>query len=118
MQRVGWRRFCKLVGIEPPKIEYDGWGSKPITEAQKRFLHDLGIGYSGLKTRGQASVIISIAAWRKAQGLATPGQLLVLRELKVADAEKRSMNWVGAYLHKIGYVSKCPEWVKVARNGG
>lgn len=119
MQIVGWKRYCELLGIEPPAVEkYCDWKSRTISEAQKRYLRSLGIGSTGLKTQGQASAIISISVWRKSAGLATPGQLLVLRELKVADAEKKTAAWTRNYLRQIGYVSKCPEWVKVARNGG
>ena len=119
MQIVGWKKYCELLGIELPAVQkYCDWKSRAVSEAQKRYLRSLGVGSTGLKTQGQASAIISIAVWRKSAGLATPGQLLVLRELKVVNAEKRSMSWVKSYFHQIGYVSKCPEWVKVARNGG
>ena len=56
-----------------------------VTEKQKTFLRQLGIGTTGLKYKGQASKVIDYALQRKNNGLATPGQMRALTKHGIAN---------------------------------
>lgn len=73
--------FLVMVGLRPvhkSKNKMSGRNSLPITDAQKRFMDNCGIGYALLNYRGQASEIITVLKDREKDGLATPRQIQVL----------------------------------------
>lgn len=82
-KRMNPRDIELLFGINIPS--YDGCTGKfkdGITEKQRTFIHSLGINITGLKYKGQASVIIECIIRRREQGLASIKQLQTLRNLK------------------------------------
>ena len=82
MQIVGCDTFFQFLERKMPQPESNkGWKSDPMTEKQRLMLRSLGLGFCQLKTKGQASAIISVAIERKRNGMATPGQMWALREL-------------------------------------
>lgn len=73
-----------IFGIEIPS--YDGCYGKNkdgMTEKQKAFIHALGMNTTGLKYKGQASVVIDCALRRKANDMATIKQIQTIRNLGV-----------------------------------
>jgi hypothetical protein len=64
----------------------------PITQAQKDLLHKMGIGYEGLLWKGHASRVIDVAMNRRKKGLATPGQMRMLRKLGIGDIPNKSFD--------------------------
>ena len=73
-----------LFGIEIPS--YDGCfgkGKDGMTEKQRTFIHSLGINITGLKYKGQASVVIDCVLERRSKGLASIKQLQTIRNLGV-----------------------------------
>lgn len=84
MTIVNPREFFELAGITffmPEKYMLPEGMRGPITQAQKDLLHKLGLGLDELLCKGHANRIISIALDRKNKGLATPGQMRMLRKL-------------------------------------
>lgn len=81
MQIVGWKNFMNLADREeqiPDKLGLTGKYADGITVAQQKCLRRFGIGYGGLKYKGQASIVIKIAIERSNLHLATPGQMWAL----------------------------------------
>ena len=84
MTIVNPREFFELAGIRfymPERYMLPGRMKEPISQAQKDLLHKLGIGVKELQWKGHADRVISIALARKTKGLATPGQMRMLRKL-------------------------------------
>lgn len=81
MTIVNYKDFLEMAQIHEEIPNMDGLFGKNrdgITEKQKTFLHQLGIGTTGLKYKGQAMKVIDLALKRKENGLATPGQMRAL----------------------------------------
>ena len=73
-----------LFGIEIPNLDgCFGKNKDGITEKQRCFIHNLGINITGIKYKGQASIIIQAVIHRKECGLATIKQLQTIRNLGV-----------------------------------
>lgn len=88
MTIVNYKDFLDMAKIneEIPNINgLFGKNRDGVTEAQKTFLHQLGIGTTGLKYKGQASRLITLALQRKENGLATPGQMRALKKMGIAN---------------------------------
>lgn len=116
MQMIGYETYLKMLGRElPNKTTQTGWRAQPATEAQITALRKFGIAAKTIKNRGDASFIIDLAARRANQGLASPGQLKLLIELRVENAATKTRAEVQAILTHIGYTSRCPEWVRAQR---
>lgn len=108
MQILNWKKFMYLAGREeivPNKSGMRGREADGITIAQQKCLNRFGIGHTGLKYKGQASIIIGIAIERSNAHMATPGQMWALERsgykmMKIKDMtfEKASFE-----LDKIGY---------------
>lgn len=82
MTIVNYKDFLDMAHINEEVPNMDGlFGAQRdgITEKQKTFLRQLGVGTTGLKYKGQASMIITYAITRKQNGLATPGQMRALQ---------------------------------------
>lgn len=81
MTIVNYKDFLEMAHINEEIPNMDGLFGKNrdgVTDKQKTFLRNLGIGTTGLKYKGQASKVIDIALTRKNNGLATPGQMRAL----------------------------------------
>lgn len=71
-----------ILGVEIPCYEaLKGKNRDGITAAQKEYLHVLGVNVTGIRYKGQASIIITVAQARKEAGLATMKQLQTLYSL-------------------------------------
>lgn len=82
--------ICGLYSL-PKKKDLAGWQTQPITEKQKEFMDAVGIGYSRVKYKGQASIVIDAFVVRKNARLATPKQLAVLIDNNVPISEVSSL---------------------------
>ena len=85
MQIVSWRNFMDLAQrneIIPDKIGCYGKQADGITLAQQKCLRRFGIGFTGLKYKGQAMIVISIAIERANAHMATPGQMWALTKCR------------------------------------
>ena len=89
MTIVNYKEFLKLAGARPIPDEL-GKFDKPITAAQKEMLHKMGIGFSDIDNRYKADIVLSVANYRMKKGLATPGQMRMLRKLGVSDVGKKT----------------------------
>lgn len=89
MKTINYKEFIELAGARPIPDEL-GQFSKPITEAQKEMLRKRGIGFSGINNCHKADVVLSVANYRMKKGLATPGQMQMLRKLGVPDVGKKT----------------------------
>ena len=119
MQIVGWKTYFQMLGLKLPEPEKNaGWKSDKMTDRQKTTLRQFGIGPTGLKTKGQASVVLSVVIRRVENHLATPGQMATLKELGVKDYQYKTTYWVKSYFHAIHYQSKLPDWVAEQKYGG
>lgn len=81
MTIVNYKDFMDMAHIYEEIPNMDGlFGAQRdgVTDKQKTFLRQLGIGTTGLKYKGQASKVIDMALTRKNNGLATPGQMRAL----------------------------------------
>ena len=88
MTIVNYKDFMEMAQIHEEIPNMDGLFGKNrdgVTEKQKAFLRQLGIGTTGLKYKGQASKVIDFALTRKNNGLATPGQMRKLRKCGVKN---------------------------------
>lgn len=88
MMIVNYKDFLDMAMIPDEIPNIDGlYGAQrdSITEKQKTYLHQLGIGTTGLKYKGQASKVIELALMRKNNGLATPGQMRTLQKYGVKN---------------------------------
>lgn len=95
MTIVNYKDFLEMAQIHEEVPNMDGLFGKNrdgVTEKQKTFLHNLGIGTTGLKYKGQASMIIDLALQRKNNGLATPGQMRALLKHGVKNVHCFSFN--------------------------
>ena len=75
-----------------------------VTDAQKTFLHNLGIGTTGLKYKGQASKVIEIAVIRRQSGLATPGQMRTLCKHGIRDVHNISFQNAAKKISQFTYI--------------
>lgn len=90
MKIVPWREFLELADAReiPEELgRFDG----DITSRQKERLHKLGIGWNGLN-KYTANIVIRIVEERKNKGLATPGQMQMLRKLSRSNVSNVSFN--------------------------
>lgn len=81
MMTVNYKDFFKMTNCTKEVPNMNGLFGKNrdgITEKQKTLLHSLGIGTTGLKYKGQASIVIDYALYRRQHGMATPGQMRTL----------------------------------------
>lgn len=85
MTIVSSREFLELAGAPPIPEGMGKYDSKPVTQDRKDKLHRRGIGYSDLDNCRQADRVLSVANYRMQKGLATPGQMRMLRKLGVSD---------------------------------
>ena len=88
MTIVNYKEFMDMAHVYEELPNQDGLFGKNrdgITDKQKTFLRQLGIGTTGLKYKGQASRVIDLALSRKNNGLATPGQMRALTKHGVKD---------------------------------
>lgn len=88
MTIVNYKDFMNMACINEEIPNIDGlYGAQRdgITEKQKTFLRQLGIGTTGLKYKGQASKVIDFALTRKNNGLATPGQMRKLMKCGIKN---------------------------------
>ena len=112
MQIVGYKKFYELVELEPPlEKKYLTWESQPITDTQKKALRKFGVGYTGCKTRGQASATLALLITRANKKLATPGQMLVLKSYGVEKVWSKDVFWTKQFLYAKAYRSKLPEYI-------
>lgn len=89
MTIVNYKEFLELAGA--PAIPDDlGKFDKPITQFQKDKLRKRGIGSSDIDNSRKADRILCVTDYRLKKGLATPGQLRMLRKLGVSDIEHKS----------------------------
>lgn len=108
MMIVNYKDFLSMAMIPDDIPNIDGlYGAQRdgITEKQKTFLHQLGIGTTGLKYKGQASKVIDAALLRKKNGLATPGQMRTLKKYGVKNVH------CFTYLKAKAELSKLDEFV-------
>ena len=101
-RRIGIREIMLCLGVNIPEMDglYD-WRSQPITEAQKDFIHNLGVNITGIRYKGQASIIISTLVKRRDSGLATPKQLAyLLKTGKQFDFQHISKDEAGRIITK------------------
>ena len=116
MQMVGYESYLKMLGRQlPNSTTVTGWRAQPATDAQIAALRKFGIAGKTIKNRGDASFVINLAATRANQGLASPGQLKLLIDLRVENAANKTRTEVQIILNSIGYTSRCPEWVRAQR---
>ena len=90
MKIVPWQEFIELADAReiPEELgRFDG----DITNRQKERLHKLGIGWSELN-KHKADIVIRVAEYRMNRGLATPGQLQMLRKLGRSNVNKVLFN--------------------------
>lgn len=83
MTIVNYKDFMEMAQIHEEIPNMNGLFGKNrdgVTDKQKTFLRQLGIGTTGLKYKGQASKLIELALTRKNNGLATPGQMRALQK--------------------------------------
>lgn len=95
MTIVNPKEFFELAGVRfylPERYMLPGSMKDPITQAQKDLLHKMGIGYEGLLWKGHASRVIDVAMTRRKNGLATPGQMRMLRKLGISDIPNKSFD--------------------------
>lgn len=88
MTIVNYKDFLDMAQIHEEIPNMNGlFGSQRdgVTEKQKTFLRQLGIGTTGLKYKGQAMIVIDLALARKHNGLATPGQMRALKKCGVKN---------------------------------
>ena len=64
------------------------WEFEEVSEKQRAFLERQGFDLSSVKTKGHATKLTNILFNRRAQGLATPKQLSLLRKWGVANCER------------------------------
>ena len=106
MQIVNYRDFLLLSGERlyvPDLNDLYGRQRDPITEPQKNYLRRLGVGYSGLKYKGQAMVVLDLLVRRSNTAMATPGQLWALHRRGFKDLTDMSFEEASRILDRIGY---------------
>lgn len=77
LQAETYLMVCGLYSL-PKKNDLSGWQTQPVTEKQKEYLNNVGLGYSRIKYKGQASIVIDAYTVRRNAKMATPKQLAVL----------------------------------------
>ena len=83
-RRLNVNELILILGIDVPAAEAcTGKGKESITDAQRTYLHNLGVNISGITCRGQACEIIDKLVERQKLGLATLQQILVIRNMKI-----------------------------------
>ena len=90
---VNAKEFLSFSGksIEIPYLcELKGKNQDGITVEQKKYLHKLGIGWSQLRYKGQAQIVLDVAIERLEKHLATPGQMRKLADMGVSIVHKRT----------------------------
>ena len=88
MTIVNYKDFFKMAHINKRIPEYDALSGKykdGITTKQKAFLRQMGIGSTGLRYKGQASIVLDEAIRRQREHLATPGQMRALTKNGMKD---------------------------------
>ena len=93
MTIVNYKDFMDMAQINEEIPNMDGlFGAQRdgITEKQKTFLRQFGIGTTGLKYKEQASKVIDYALIRKNNGLATPGQMRALQKYGIKNVHMYS----------------------------
>ncbi len=81
MSTVNYREFFKMAHIAkdlPNSNALFGRNKDGITDKQKMFLRNLGVGTTGIRYKGQAAMVLDIAIERFHKHLATPGQMRAL----------------------------------------
>jgi len=84
MTTVNYKEFFRMIGIErelPNKYGLKGRMCDGITVSQQIALRNLGIGTTGIKYKGQASIVLDLAIGRAKRHMATPGQMKKLEQL-------------------------------------
>lgn len=103
MTIVNYKEFMDMAHINEEIPNMDGlFGANRdgVTDKQKTFLRQLGIGTTGLKYKGQASKVIDYALTRKNNGLATPGQMRALVKHGIKNVHMYSFSNAKATLEK------------------
>lgn len=132
MDIVGYKDFLRMVNqsdIIQTKHNLKGKYADGITVAQQKCLRSLGIGYDGLRYKGQASAVIGIAIDRSCRHLATPGQMRAMEALGVTVIPTRTFKeaqWILdggdpdefslTILLSCDYGNKYDRWVTVAKS--
>lgn len=90
MTIVNYKEFLELAGAPAIPEGLGRYDSRPLTQDRKDKLRKRGIGYSDLENCRQADRVLSVADYRMRKGLATPGQMRMLRKLGVPDIGKKT----------------------------
>ena len=90
MTIVNSKEFLELAGAPAIPEELGRYDSKPITQDRKDKLHRRGIGYSDIDNCRKADRVLCVADYRMKKGLATPGQMRMLRKLGVSDIKSKT----------------------------
>lgn len=61
-----------------------------ITQKQRNYLHNMGIGYAQLHYHGQVDAVLNVAIKREKAGLATPAQMRAMESMGVSDVHIRT----------------------------
>jgi len=92
MTIVNSKEFLELAGAPEIPEGLGRYDSRPLTQDRKDRLRKRGIGYSDLENCRQADRVLSVADYRMRKGLATPGQMRMLRKLGVSDIATRTFD--------------------------
>ena len=90
MTIVNPKEFLELAGAPEIPEGLGRYDSRPLTQDRKVKLHKRGIGYSDIENCRQADRVLSVADYRMRRGLATPGQMMMLRKLGVPDIKNKT----------------------------
>ena len=92
MTIVPYKEFLELAGAPAISEDLGRYESRPITQSRKDMLHRRGIGYSDIDNCLKADHVLAVANYRMKHGLATPGQMRMMRRLGVVDVGKKTFN--------------------------
>lgn len=82
--RMDMNELELIMGIDIPTYSSClGTGKNSVTEAQKAYLHDLGVNTSGILCKAQACAIIDALLDRQKKGLASLKQIVAIRNMNV-----------------------------------
>ena len=106
MTIVNAKDFLLMAGVRDEIPNLNGLTGKNrdgVTDKQKVFLRNLGIGTTQIKYKGQASFVIDEAIRRRNFGLATPGQMRALKQIGENDVSRITFTQAVEKLKKWGY---------------